>query len=38
MGNPPPLLLNVSTVPLVSVTSTVKAEIEVLEGRFALMP
>jgi len=38
MGNNTPLLLNVSTVPLVSVTRTVKAEIPVVEGMLPEMP
>jgi hypothetical protein len=37
-GNKAPLLLKVSTVPEVSVTKTVKAEIPVVEGMLAEMP
>jgi hypothetical protein len=35
-GNPPPLLLYVSVMPLVRVMSTVKDEIDVVTGRFEL--
>jgi hypothetical protein len=38
IGNPAPLLLKVSIVPLVPVTTTVKDEMDEVAGMFALMP